>query len=115
LNDRGEAIGVVSWRKPDAENVGFAIPAAEVARMDSTLPPTAWSEAVPASHPPPARREATPLVRDAVTAESKVPENSFRGFQEFIADRVGQHVTVTVEENGKEKRFRFEVPKQAAE
>src|SRR6185436_4317889 len=81
LNDRGEAIGVVSWRKADAENVGFAIPSAEVARMNSTLPPMAWSEAVPVPHPPATPRVAAPLVRDAVSSESKIAEgSSFRDF-----------------------------------
>ena len=115
LNDRGEAIGVVSWRKADAENVGFAIPSAEVVRMDSTLAPVAWSEAVPVAHPPATPSVATPLVRDVVTTESKISEGSFRGFQEFLASRAGQQVTVIVQESGKEKQFRFEVPKQAAE
>jgi S1-C subfamily serine protease len=116
LNDRGEAIGVVSWRKADAENVGFAIPSAEVARMDSTLPPLAWSEAVPVSHHSPAApRDAKPQVRDAVNPDSKIAEGNFRGFQEFLADRAGQRVTVIVQESGKEKRFHFEVPKQIAE
>jgi hypothetical protein len=115
LNDRGEAIGVVSWRKADAENVGFAIPSAEVARLDSTLPPLAWSEAVPASPPPAARHDAKPQVRDAITPDRKTAEGTFRGFQEFLANRAGQRVTVIVQESGKEKRFRFEVPKQVAE
>jgi len=30
LNDRGEAIGVVSWRKADAESIGFAIPSSMI-------------------------------------------------------------------------------------
>jgi hypothetical protein len=55
------------------------------------------------------------LVRDVVTTESKISEGSFRGFQEFLASRAGQQVTVIVQESGKEKQFRFEVPKQAAE
>jgi hypothetical protein len=67
-------------------------------------------------HPPAAPRVAAPLVRDAVSSESKIAEgSSFRDFQEFLASRSGQRVTVTVQESGKEKQFRFEVPKQAAE
>jgi hypothetical protein len=115
LNDRGEAIGVVSWRKADAENVGFAIPCAEVERMNSTQPPVAWSQAIPASNLSAAPRAATPLVREAVTTEKKIVDGSFQGFQEFLASRAGQRVTVTVQESGQEKSFRFEVPKQTAE
>jgi len=83
--------------------------------MNSTLPPVAWSEAVPVSHPPATPRVDAPLVRDAVSAESKISEGSFRSFQEFLASRSGQRVTVIVQESGKEKQFRFEVPKQTAE
>ena len=47
LNDRGEAIGVVSWRKADAESVGFAIPSPDVLHMNAAFPVVAWSEAAP--------------------------------------------------------------------
>ena len=83
--------------------------------MKSTLPPVAWSEAVPSSNPTAAPPGGAPLVRDAVTTEDKIVEGSFRGFQEFLASRVGQRVTVIVQESGKEKSFSFEVQKQTAE
>lgn len=117
LNDRGEAIGVVSWRKADAENVGFAIPCPEVARMNSTLPAVAWSEAVPPSDNPANPFAAAPMVRAAVSPV--LPEGSsapvgYRGFQEFLSGHAGERVTVIVQEGAQATRFNFEVPKPAA-
>jgi S1-C subfamily serine protease len=114
LNDRGEAIGVVSWRKSDAENVGFAIPCPEIARMDPALPAVAWSDATSVSphrtNPP----NAGPLVRASVAAGSRAAADSFLRFEEFLSARSGKRVTVIVEEHGKETSFNFEVPKQPA-
>jgi S1-C subfamily serine protease len=114
LNDRGEAIGVVSWRKADAENVGFAIPSSEVARMNAVLPALAWSKAAsPSQHPanPPG---ASPLVRADVATGSQGDADSYLGFQQFLSGRSGERVTVIVQERGKETRFSFEVPNTAA-
>jgi len=113
LNDRGEAIGVVSWRKADAENVGFAIPGPEVAQMNATLPPVAWSKAATVLPSPTTPPEAAPLVRSPVGAGGQSAGDSFRSFQEFLAGRGGERVTVIVQEHGKDTRFNFEVPKQA--
>ena len=113
LNDRGEAIGVVSWRKTDAENVGFAIPSPMVTGMNAAQPAVAWSEAtsvLPDSANPPA---APPLVRAAVTVGNPGPADSYLAFKQFLSDRSGKHVTVIVQERGKDTRFTFEVPKPA--
>ena len=67
LNGRGEAIGVVSWRKADAENLGFAIPSPAVARMNAALPAVAWAETTPLAHSPSKQPDPSPLVRASVT------------------------------------------------
>jgi S1-C subfamily serine protease len=114
LNDRGEAIGVVSWRKADAENVGFAIPCPEVARMNAALPVVAWSAVAPLSSHPLTPSDAAPQVRTAVATRGPNAADTYLGFQEFLAGRSGERLTVIVQERGKETRFSFEVPKPAA-
>ena len=114
LNDRGEAVGVVSWRKADAENVGFAIPGPEVARMNATLPVMVWSDVTPLSPHQLTPPDSAPQVRAAVATRGPNAADAYLGFQEFLAGRSGERVTVIVQERGKETRFSFEVPKPAA-
>ena len=67
LNDRGEAIGVVSWRKADAENVGFAVPSTAITGMDAALPPVAWVTSAAGAVSRANQSESKPLVRHEVT------------------------------------------------
>jgi len=114
LNSRGEAIGVVSWRKADAENLGFAIPAPAVARMNAALPPVAWEGITPLTHSPSKQADPSPLVRASVAPASNGATNTYSDFAEFLSGRAGERVTVIVQEPpGKQSRFSFEVPKQA--
>lgn len=114
LNDRGEAIGMVSWRKADAENLGFAVPSPAVARMNAALPAVAWLDARPVP-PPPGRQPArAPLVRAKVLDAASAAQDNYGDFLRFLAAREGERVTVIVkEQRGKENRFSFEVPKPA--
>ena len=68
MNNRGEAIGIVSWRKADAENLGFAVPCSAVPRLNAALPPTAWVETAPRAYPPGKQAGPAPLVRASVEA-----------------------------------------------
>jgi S1-C subfamily serine protease len=114
LNSRGEAIGVVSWRKADAENLGFAIPSPAVARMNAALPAVAWAETTLRVRSPGRQPDPSPLVRAGVTPAGNGATNSYSDFVQFLSARAGERVTVTVQESpGKESRFSFEVPKQA--
>src|ERR1019366_4939722 len=98
-----------------AENVGFAIPSLEVARMNSALPVVAWSAVAPPSHPPANPPDAAPLVRAAVSKGGQTTTDTYFGFQEFLSGRSGERVTIIVQERGKKQtRFSFEVPKSAA-
>jgi serine protease Do len=110
LNDRGEVVGMVSWRQADAENVGFAIPCLEVARLNTALPAVAWSGVALSSHPPAATPEGAPRVRAAVATGGPKAANAYLGFQEFLSARAGERLTVIVQQRGKETRFDFEVP-----
>ena len=114
LNDRGEAIGVVSWRKADAENVGFAIPCPEVVRLNAARPVMAWSDVAPLSPQTLTPPDAAPQVRAPVATRGPNAADTYLGFQEFLSGRSGERVLVIVQERGKETRFSFEVPKPAA-
>jgi serine protease Do len=109
LNDRGEAIGVVSWRKADAENVGFAIPAPEITRLKATLPALAWTSTPVGSHHA-ETLQAAPQVRAAVPASNQSADDSYREFQHYLSSHPGKRVTVTVREGDEEKLFSFKVP-----
>jgi len=114
LNDRGEVIGVVSWRKADAENVGFAVPGPQIRQMNAALATKRWPGAAPGFVPSPPPLETTPLVRAPVGAGAHNAPDTFGDFQNFLAKRAGQRVTVVVSEYGKETRFNFEIPRPAA-
>jgi S1-C subfamily serine protease len=112
LNDHGEAIGVVSWRKADAENLGFAIPSPAVARMRVNLPPLAWMDTPPISPPSSGQSEPTPLVRADLADAGRGTAGSYADFLQFLSARTGERLTVIVREHpGNERRFTFEVPK----
>jgi S1-C subfamily serine protease len=109
LNDRGDVIAVVSWRKADAENVGFAIPAAAVANMHAALPPTAWPAACSVVNRP----DPQPLVR----AESAIPTPGSSGnvgeLQKYLSSLAGEHVGITIQARGAERHFDIELPREA--
>jgi serine protease Do len=113
LNDRGEAIGVVSWRKADAENVGFAIPSLEITSLNGTLPALAWTATAPVGSHPAETPQAAPQVRAAVPVNNQGAEGSYLEFQQYLSSRTGKRVTVTVKEGDEKKLFEFAVPKTA--
>ena len=116
FNDQGEAIGVVSWRKADAENLGFAIPSTAVARMNAALPVVAWLDRVPLSRPRDNQLDRPPVVRAKIADTGRTVPDSYTNFLQFLSARRGEQVTVTVQEQrGKESRFSFEVPKPQAQ
>ena len=115
LNDRGEAIGVVSWRKADAENVGFAIPSLEIARLNGALPAIAWAATAPAGSYRTETSQNTPRVRAPVPVNNQsAADSSYLDFQHYLSSRPGKRVTVTVREGDEEKLFKFEVPNPVA-
>ena len=104
VNDRGEIIGVVSWRKTDAENLSFATPAADLLQMNVSHKPAAWPQGTPI-----ASRQPTP----AASGELSRSQTDARGEQEFhdaLSACSGRKVTVTLNDGGKTRNFTFEVP-----
>ena len=109
VNSRGKVIGVMAWRKADAENLGFAVPSPVVADLDCGLPTVAWSvtsSAVPAG---PNSPEFRPVVRSTLNAEQS---NPYEEFLTSLSRRAGDRVSVSLQDaNGKVTLFRFNVPK----
>jgi S1-C subfamily serine protease len=71
LNERGQVIGIASWTKADAQNVSFAIPTGELARLNLSHPWSTWAQ-VAASPPPslPARAVESRPVSDKVLKDA---------------------------------------------
>ena len=114
LNDRGEAVGVMSWRKPNAENISFAIPAADVTRLNPARPPVPWPATTRMSRPAIMASDKTRLSQPSASTTNLSTMGDFRDFQSLLSERAGRHITVTVEdENAQATRFSFEVPKHA--
>lgn len=112
LNDRAEVIGMVSWRKTNVGSVGFATPGADIARLNADRPTANW----PLDNPSPAPETEPPRVATLLRSASSPQElpGDFHALQKFLADRVGKQITVTTQEDGRERRFSFEVPEEAA-
>lgn len=110
LNDQGRVVGVISWRKATAQNVGFAIPSADLARLNPAHAVVPWPRGnaliVHQTEPP-----ANGLVR-GVAPNSAPPSNgSYEAFEKLLSDRAGKPLTVIVKEGRAERRFTFTVPK----
>lgn len=106
LNERGEVIGIMSWRKANAENLGFAIPGSDLLRLNASRAPTPWAQATIASRP------ASPAQNGETFTRAPAPAvgDGFGAFQKLLAERAGKPVTVIVQEGGKENRFKFIAP-----
>lgn len=112
LNERGEVIGVMSWRKTNAQNVSFAVPSDEVARLNPSCTPMPWRARDGVSHPPGNATDRAGLSQAAAPAGIPSATRGLPDFQRLLSERVGRRITVTVEqENAQESRFSFEVPR----
>jgi S1-C subfamily serine protease len=105
LNERGEAVGVVSWRKADAENVGFAIPSSAIEGMNASLLPGAWGSGAETC-----ATESKSFAR-AASATPASP-NDYRALQQHLSRLAGQRVQVKVLVEGRETCFDVEVPRE---
>ena len=108
LNERGQAIAVVSWRKADAENVGFAVPAEAIASMHAAAQPVAWSaihSVARADGPDP-----QPLVRNDAPASAP---GGICELREYLSGLAGERIGITIQVHGTERHFEVEVPKAA--
>jgi len=111
LNDRGEVIGVTSWRKADAQNLAFAVPVSEFGRLDKTRKPTPWRIL---SNAP----ESAITGNGTLGAETKIVKDAASGniadFQKRLGKSAGRKVSIVVEENGEQEKFSFVVPRDEA-
>ncbi len=102
LNDRGEVVGVVSWRKTGVENLSFAVPSLDVLRLDSRKAAVPW----------PVRMlgKSNSLPEKGALNDERV-KSDLHGLAEFrqaLAASAGKKVTLTLQSGGAVQSFTFE-------
>jgi S1-C subfamily serine protease len=106
LNERGEAIGVASWSKLQAQNLNFAVPVSLVSGLNPLRPPQAWKSM---RRPLLSAPEPQPATSTNQVAELRDDLDALQG---LLKSAAGQRVTVLVQrENEPERSFRFVVPR----
>jgi S1-C subfamily serine protease len=111
LNERGEVIGVASWTKSDAQNVSFAIPSREVARLKPSRKPVLWTQLTENDRPALAARwvEPTPV------RKPEIADGTLLDLKKRLEAAAGKRITVVVQEEGEENKFTFTVPSKGLE
>jgi S1-C subfamily serine protease len=107
LNERGEAIGVASWSKLQAQNLNFAVPVSLISGLNHLRPPQAWK-----SVPRPVF--TAPVAPRPSTSTNQVAElqDDLDALQSFLKSSAGKPVTVLVQrENEPDRSFRIVVPR----
>jgi S1-C subfamily serine protease len=104
LNTRGEVFGVAAWTRNGAQNVNFATPATELARLDMNKPITRWKDL----H---SKKKALVSSLDK-KRNSPVNESaqSAQDLKTLFKKSAGKEVTVTVVQEGQQEKFTFTVP-----
>ena len=113
LNDAGQVVGIVSWRKANAQGVSFAIPATAVAGLNANGPVRFWPRSTLVAHPSEGESGTTALVRANADGSKPLADDGFTQFQKLLHSHAGQRLTVIVKETGQENRFTFTVPQHA--
>jgi S1-C subfamily serine protease len=108
LNDNGEIVGVISWRRADAQNMSFAVPALEVTRLQPSKTATVVAVGAFAD-------DSTKVHAEQVVAKRKSTSSGLSDFQKALSNRAGQKVTVTLKDGSGQEEFTFEAPKKAGE
>jgi S1-C subfamily serine protease len=113
LNERGQVIGIVSWTKSDAQNVSFAVPSREAARLKAGNALTVWEQPVPLPQLSMISSATNSALSEvAVSAERKEsPASDFSDLTRRLSQSAGKKVTVVVQEDGQENKFTFTVPR----
>jgi trypsin-like peptidase len=107
LDDRGEVIGVTSWRKADAQNISFAVPAATITQLKVSKNLVPW-ERFPEPDAMPVSLKSTVAMSSGVKDDS--PDGTWNGFKNRLATSAGKTITLVVREARHEERFTFTVP-----
>lgn len=112
LNNRGEVIGITSWTKTDAQNMSFAIPVKELARLDPARASTPWAQLTTTNRPPLAARASGLWKPVAATKQNSLGGNDFEDLKARLRRSTGKVVTIVVQEAGHQNKFTFTVPEQ---
>ncbi|HEU0040352.1 MAG TPA: trypsin-like peptidase domain-containing protein [Verrucomicrobiae bacterium] len=105
LNDRGEVVGIVSWRKAGVQNLSFAVPSLEVLRLDSRKPAVPW---------PVGGLGGSDSFPEKGTLDGERVKSDARGLADFrqaLSELAGKSVTLTLETGGAVQSFSFEAPR----
>ena len=110
LNERGEVIGITSWRKADAQNVSFAVPLRTVTRLNGSLPPTPW-EHLGLSKAALAGPSGSMATVDAAL-KGGASSGNWDDFKQRLDTLAGRTVTIVVRSGSQEEKFSVAVPKR---
>ncbi len=107
VNDRGEVLGLVAWSQKDAQNLNFATPGEDLARLNVASTLIAWGS--------PEHRAAARVSRQRKDGETDgwVDRSHAQGLAELrqrFERAAGKPVTVIVRSGGQEETYRVVVP-----
>lgn len=111
LDERGRVLGIVSWTKSDAQNVSFAIPSREIARLDVSGRPLSWQELSLNPDTPLAHRRME-SDQPVSTEDGEGAVRSFAAFARQLELSAGKKITVVIHEDGRQDKFTFTVPRK---
>lgn len=112
LNEQGEVIGIASWTKSDAQNVSFAIPTRELARLNVSLRATPWEQLATTKRPALAARSVESGSPGSQAMTENVSAGSLDDFKKRLEKSVGKKITVVVQEDEQVNKFTFTVPRK---
>ena len=105
LNTHGEVVGIAAWTRNGAQNVNFATPSSEVARLDPAKSLSRWKEL---------HSRKKPLLSSADGKRRSSPANesaqSAHDLKKALQKAAGKEVSVTVTQEGQQEKFTFIVP-----
>jgi len=109
FNQRGEVIGIASWTKAGAQNLSFAIPAQEFARLNVFERPTTWAQLAAATCPAPRASSMESRHSNDKALDEKTDGGGFAAFKKRLSDSTGKSVTVVFQEEERTNTFAFTV------
>jgi S1-C subfamily serine protease len=113
LNENAEVVGVMSWRKGNAQNVAFATPSSNIARLNSSRPLVPWDLLLSQAKPSPKSARPVENVSSESLARAPLPPDGYREFQRFLAQAAGKRLSISVSGPGTPPgSFEFVMPPQ---